>query len=87
MRGGVWSVSRKDVSASAAVRPMHSGVTSSMSASSFIELVEEREQDPGGVVEQRLGPLIAGGALGPATALLAVAFLGPGGLHRGQLGA
>lgn len=52
-----------------------------------LPLVEEREHHTGAVIEQRLGPLIASGAPGPATALLAVAFLGPGGLQRGQLGA
>ncbi|NEW71023.1 hypothetical protein G4H13_11565 [Streptomyces rapamycinicus] len=52
-----------------------------------LSLVEESEQNPGGVVEQRLGPLIAGGAPGPPTALLAVAFPGTSGLQRSQLSA
>ncbi|MFF4796328.1 hypothetical protein ACFY2M_43385 [Streptomyces sp. NPDC001276] len=52
-----------------------------------LTLVEEGEHPSGGVVEQRLGPLIAGGAPGASTALFAVAFLGPGGLQWGQLGA
>ncbi|MDQ1005601.1 hypothetical protein QFZ82_000085 [Streptomyces sp. V4I23] len=50
-----------------------------------LALVEEGEHHPGGVVEQRLGPLISGCAPGASAALLAVAFLGPGGLQRGQL--
>ena len=52
-----------------------------------LPLVEQGEQQPRGVVEQRLGAELAGGAPGPAAALLAVALLGAGGLERGQRGA
>src|SRR5215472_9351218 len=52
-----------------------------------LPLVEEGEQDAGGIVEQRPGADLAGGPAGAAAALLAVALLGAGGLKRGQRGA
>jgi hypothetical protein len=52
-----------------------------------LPLVEEGEQDAGGVVEQRPGAKVAGGPAGAAAALLAIALLGAGGLKRGQRGA
>jgi hypothetical protein len=52
-----------------------------------LPLVEEGEQDAGGVAEQRLAAWLAGGPAGAAFALGAVALLGAGGLKRGQRGA
>jgi hypothetical protein len=52
-----------------------------------LPLVEEGEQDAGGIVEQRLAALLPGGPAGAAAALLAVALLGPGCLKWGQRGA
>ena len=43
-----------------------------------LPLVEEREQQPRGVAEQRPGARVAGGSPGPAAALLAVPLLGAG---------
>jgi hypothetical protein len=53
-----------------------------------LPLVEEGEQDAGGIVEQRLAAAyLAAGPAGPAATLLAVALLGAGCLTRGQRGA
>ncbi|WUP85498.1 hypothetical protein OHB01_13655 [Microbispora hainanensis] len=51
-----------------------------------LPLVEEREQEAGGGVEQGLGAEVAGGAPSSAAALPAVPFLGAGGLCRRERG-
>ena len=51
-----------------------------------LPLVEQREQEPHSIVEQRFGAGIACGPPGPAAALLAVTLLGPGCLSRGECG-
>jgi hypothetical protein len=47
-------------------------------------LVEEGEQQPRRVVEQRPGADVPGSSPGPAAALLAIPLLGPGGLGGGE---
>jgi hypothetical protein len=52
-----------------------------------LPLVEEGEQQPRRVAEQRPGARLSGGPAGPSAALLAVTLLGAGCLKRGQRGA
>ena len=49
-----------------------------------LPLVEQGEQQPGRVAEQRPGADVPGGSPGPAAALLAVPLLGPRGLDGGE---
>jgi hypothetical protein len=51
-----------------------------------LPLVEQRDQQPCGIVEQWLAAQVSGCPSGSAAALLAVALLGPGGLGRGECG-
>ena len=51
-----------------------------------LPLVKEREQEAGGVAEERLGAEVAPCPPGPAASLLAVSLLGAGGLGRGERG-
>ncbi len=48
-----------------------------------LPLVEQREQQPGGIVEQRCAAQVPRGSSGAAAALLGVALLGASGLRRG----
>jgi hypothetical protein len=51
-----------------------------------LPLIEQREQEPRGIVEQWFGAGIASGPPGAAAALLAVSLLSPRGLGRGEPG-
>jgi hypothetical protein len=51
-----------------------------------LPLVHEREQEPRGIVEERLVSDLPAGPPGPAAALFAVALLGAGGLGRSEPG-